>query len=161
MQTPNSEREGPVGATADITAPLEPKRKECLGNPRMMPRSSSVNLCVCYLRNPQPVWASQISRYEVSLAECRPHSETGGQGESGRCNILSFIPYHIDKGLPRWLSGKRICLPIQEMLVQSLGWEDPLEKEMATHSSILARIISWTEEPGGLQSLGPQRGGHD
>ena len=40
--------------------------------------------------------------------------------------------------------------------VQSLGWEDPLEKEMATHSSILAWRISWTEEPGGLPSMGSQ-----
>jgi len=45
--------------------------------------------------------------------------------------------------------------------VQSLGWEDPLEKEMATHSSILAWKISWTEEPGGLQSMGSQRVRHD
>ena len=42
-----------------------------------------------------------------------------------------------------------------------LGWEDPLEKEMATHSSILAWKISWTEESGGLQSRGLQRVGHD
>ena len=41
-------------------------------------------------------------------------------------------------------------------LVQSLGWEDPLEKEMATHSSILVWRIPWTEEPGGLQSTGSQ-----
>ena len=41
---------------------------------------------------------------------------------------------------------------MQEAWVQSLGWEDPLEKEMATHSSILAWEIPWTEEPGGLQS---------
>ena len=45
-------------------------------------------------------------------------------------------------------------LAVQETQVQSLGWEDPLEKEMATHSSILAWKISWTEEPGGLQSMG-------
>ena len=45
---------------------------------------------------------------------------------------------------------------IQEIRVRSLGWEDPLEKEMATHSSILAWRIPWTEEPGGLQSLGSQ-----
>ena len=45
--------------------------------------------------------------------------------------------------------------------VQSLGWENPLEKEMATHSSILAWEIPWTEEPGGLQSMGLQRVGHD
>ena len=44
----------------------------------------------------------------------------------------------------------------QETRVWSLGWEDPLEKEMATHSSILAWKISWTEEPGGLQSMGLQ-----
>ena len=49
---------------------------------------------------------------------------------------------------------------VQETRVQSLGWEDPLEKEMATHSSILAWKISWTEEPGGLQSMRSQRVGH-
>ena len=47
----------------------------------------------------------------------------------------------------------------QEMWVQSLGWEDPLEEEMATHSSILAWRTSWTEEPGGLQSMELQRVG--
>ena len=46
---------------------------------------------------------------------------------------------------------------VQEMWVQSLGWEDPLEKEMATHSSILAWRVAWTEEPGGLQSMGSQK----
>ena len=46
-------------------------------------------------------------------------------------------------------------------LVQSLDWEDLLEKEMATHSSILAWKIPWTEEPGGLQSVGSQRVRHD
>ena len=45
--------------------------------------------------------------------------------------------------------------------VEDLGWEDPLEKEMATHSSILAWRIPWTEEPGGLQSMGSQRVGRD
>ena len=50
---------------------------------------------------------------------------------------------------------------MQEIWVQSPGWEDPLEKEMATHSSILAWRIPWTEEPGGLQSMGSQRVGHD
>ena len=49
----------------------------------------------------------------------------------------------------------------QEMRVQSLGQEDPLEKEMATHSSILVWEIPWTEEPGELQSRGSQRVGHD
>ena len=45
--------------------------------------------------------------------------------------------------------------------VQSLSWEDPLEKEMATHSSILAWEIPWMEEPGGLQSMGLKRVGQD
>ena len=45
---------------------------------------------------------------------------------------------------------KRMCLPMQEMWVQSLDWEDPLEKEMATHSRILAWKIPWTRESGGL-----------
>ena len=48
-----------------------------------------------------------------------------------------------------------------ETQVQSQGLADPLEKEMTTHSSILAWEIPWTEEPGGLQSMGLQRGGHD
>ena len=50
---------------------------------------------------------------------------------------------------------------MQEMQVQSLGQENHLEKGMATHSSILAWRTSWTEEPGGLQSMGSQRVGHD
>ena len=53
-------------------------------------------------------------------------------------------------------------LPVmQETRVQSLGWEDPLEKEMATHASTLAWKIPWKEEPGGLQSVGSLRVRHD
>ena len=58
---------------------------------------------------------------------------------------------HLVKNLPA----------MQETLVRSLGWEDPLEKGMATHSNILAWRTIWTEEPGGLQSMGSQRVGHD
>jgi len=50
----------------------------------------------------------------------------------------------------QWL---RICLPLQEMWVPSLVWDNPLEKKMATHSSNLAWKIPWTEEPGRLQSM--------
>ena len=50
---------------------------------------------------------------------------------------------------------------VQEMWVRSLGWEDPLEEGMVTHSSILVWEIPRTEEPGGLQSTGLQRFGHD
>ena len=61
------------------------------------------------------------------------------------------------------LVGQRLKrLPAMwETWVQSLSQVDPLEKEMATHSSILAWRIPWTEEPGGLQSMGLQRVGHD
>ena len=54
--------------------------------------------------------------------------------------------------LPRWLSDKELPA-VQETRVRSLGWEDPLEEEMETHSSILAWRIPWIEEPGGLQSV--------
>ena len=50
---------------------------------------------------------------------------------------------------------------MQETQVQSLGWEGPLEKEMATHSGILAWRIPWTEETSGIQYMGSQRGGRD
>ena len=66
-------------------------------------------------------------------------------------------------GLPRGSVVKNLpaVQEPQEMWVRSLGQEDPLEKEMATHSSILAWRIPWTEEPGGLQSIGSQGVGHD
>ena len=50
---------------------------------------------------------------------------------------------------------------MQQIQVPSLVWEDPLQEELATHSSVLAWRIPWTEEPGGLQAMGPQRVGHD
>ena len=52
-------------------------------------------------------------------------------------------------------------MQMKELRVQSLGWEDPLKEGMATYSSALAWRIPWTEEPGGLQSVGSQRVGHD
>ena len=66
-------------------------------------------------------------------------------------NMLSSLVAQRLKGLPA----------MQETWVRSLGWEDPLEKEMATHSSTLAWRIPWTEEPGRLQSTGSQRVRHD
>ena len=65
----------------------------------------------------------------------------------------------VSKGLPWRLSGGRPAM--QEMWVQSLGWEDRLEKEMTPHPSVLAWEIPETEEPGGLQSTGLKRVGHD
>ena len=63
----------------------------------------------------------------------------------------SSLVTHMVKSLPA----------VWETWVQSLGQEDPLEEEMATHSSILAWKIPWTEEPGRLQSMGSKRVGHD
>ena len=65
--------------------------------------------------------------------------------------------------LSRWeWINELLSLPtVQETQVQSLGWDDPLEKEMATHSSILALKIPWTEESGRLQSIGSQKVGHN
>ena len=63
-------------------------------------------------------------------------------------------------GFPGGSDGKNLPT-MQETRVQSLGQEDPLEKEMATHSSILAWKVQWTEEPGGLQSKGSQRVRHN
>ena len=63
-------------------------------------------------------------------------------------------------GFPDGLVVKNLPA-VQEMQVQSLGGEDPLEKEMATHSSILAWRIPWKEKPGGLQFMGSQRVGHE
>ena len=67
-------------------------------------------------------------------------------------------------GLPGWLSSEEPtcqCWRRTETRVPSLGGEDPLEEEMATRSSILAWTIPWTEEPGGIQSVGSQSVGHD
>ena len=62
--------------------------------------------------------------------------------------------------LPCWLSGKESTCDAGDAS-SILGWEDPLEKEIGTHSSILAWSIPWTEEPDGLQSMGSKRVGHN
>ena len=61
----------------------------------------------------------------------------------------------------QWLRIRLPMLKTQETQVQSLNWEDPLEEEMAARSCILAWRIPWTQEPGGLQSMGLQRVGQD
>ena len=76
--------------------------------------------------------------------------------EGMRRNILGKLD-HLKKIRNTW---ERVNLPMQETQVQSLGQEDPMENEMATHSSVLAWRIPWTEEPGGLQSMGSQRVGY-
>ena len=70
-----------------------------------------------------------------------------------------FIGLFVYYGLPGWLNVKESTCNAGdiETQVRSLGWENPLEKEMATHSSILAWEIPWLEEPWGLQSMGSQK----
>ena len=76
--------------------------------------------------------------------------------------LIAPIAFDSVFGFPGSPSGKEsIRLSVQETWVQSLGQEDPLEKELATHSSILVWKIPWAEEPGGPQSVGLQRVRHD
>ena len=78
--------------------------------------------------------------------------------DSIQCSVMIYIGKESKSGVAQPVKN----LPImQETRFQSLGQEDPLEKEMATHSNIPAWRIPWTEEPGRLQSMGSQRVGHD
>ena len=75
-----------------------------------------------------------------------------------------YICEHINR-FPRWLGGEKqvhhlLKQEMKETWVQSLGRDGPLEEEMATHSSILAWRIPWTEKPGGQQAMGSERVGH-
>ena len=81
----------------------------------------------------------------------------------GKKNHLAESHWFKGVSTPWWLRVEMVKnLPtMQEIWVRSLGQEDPLEKGMATHSGILAWRIPWTEEPGGLQPMGSQRGRHD
>ena len=76
--------------------------------------------------------------------------------------IKLFIVFFCGASLmAKWVKNPSTVQDTQESWVQSLGREDPLEEEMAMHSSILAGKIPWTEEPGGLQSKGSQRVGYN
>ena len=96
------------------------------------------------VKNVLAMWKTQVQ----SLGQEDPPGE--GTGYPLQYSWGSLVAQMVKKSLALW-----------ETWVQSLGWEDPLEKEMATHSSILAWEILWTEEPGGLQSMGLQRVGHN
>ena len=103
-------------------------------------------------------------------------SQISGPTKTDLCNTLETLPFLILFNVAQqWLSqsmwglfgaslvAQRLKhLPgMRETRVWSLGWDDPLEKEMATHSSTLAWRIPWREEPGRLQSMGLQRAGHE
>ena len=98
-----------------------------------------------------PIFFPGKSHGQRSLVGCSPW----GRKESGTTERLHYllIRASLVTQMVKNLPAK------QETRVRSLGQEDPLEKKMATHSSILAWKISWTEKPGGLQSMGPQRVG--
>ena len=104
--------------------------------------------------------------------ECEGHrgqnsaylSDLGGRFSQTRGQAWSksmFRSYFQASQVAQWVKNLPAMQETQETCVQSLGLEDPLEKGMATHSSILAWRISWTEEAGGLQSMRSQRVGHD
>ena len=78
----------------------------------------------------------------------------------GRSTEKGILPTPVFLDFTCGSAGKESACNVED-LGQSLGWEDPLEKGTATHSSILAWGIPWTEAPGGLQSLGLQRVRHD
>ena len=85
-----------------------------------------------------------------------------GRKESDTTERLSLSLSHLSSNWASLVAQTVKRLPaVWETRVRSLGWEDPLEKEMAMHSSTLAWKILWTEEPGGLQFMGSQRVRHD
>ena len=96
-----------------------------------------------------------------------PGSERSAEEENGNplqyycLEISSVYSYLIILWASQMAQRLKHLPAMRETWVRSLGQEDPLEKEMATHSSILAWRIPWTEEPGGLQSTGLQRVRHD
>ena len=83
-----------------------------------------------------------------------------GYSPWGRKRVRHYWATSLSLGFPAAQTVKILCA-MQGTQIQSLGWEDHLEKGMAPHSSILAWRIPWTEEPGGLQFMGSQRAGHD
>ena len=98
----------------------------------------------------------------VSPSLASPGSTQGSQGPGiTPGHLLIDVPLHSCREASLVTQMVKNPLAMQETRVRSLGWEDPLEKGMATHSSILAWEILCTEEPGGLQSMGSQRVEHD
>ena len=95
-----------------------------------------------------------MPRMEQILSVC--------ESECMHAQPLQLCPTLCDPMISSLVAQRLKCLPpMQETRVQPLGWEDPLEKEMVTHSSILAWRIPWREMPGRLQSTGSQRVGQD
>ena len=102
-------------------------------------------------------WNSNSCNLDVVPGRCAPTAPACGHGPATNFPASYFTYTKTSLVTQRW----RIRLPVQETEVWSLGREDPLEKEMVTHSSILAWAIPWREKPGGLRSMGSQRVAHD
>ena len=133
------------------------------------------NLCIFFFLFP----LSNLSRKETSRPDSLffpPAGKFRCVVESSACGLIYIFtkrvllaPHHPQacafgdnlKGLPLVAQMVKHLPAMRETRVQSLGWEDLLEKEMATYSNILAWRIPWMEEPGRLQSMGSQRVGHD
>ena len=119
-------------------------------------------MCKFIARGIVPTGLASTKSLEISNAEDLEQGEhlANAVGNGGPWATLGKMWHHTEHCL--WVNdsvGKESS--VQETWVWPLGWEDPLEKKMATHSSILARRIPWTEEPGWLQSMGSQRVGRD
>ena len=102
---------------------------------------------------------SCISAWRIPWTE--EPSGLQSMGSQSQTQLKQFST-HVCKVWSSLVAQMAKCLPAtQKTRVRSLGWEDPLEKEMATHSSTLAWKIPWTKEPGSLQSMASQRVRHD
>ena len=117
-------------------------------------------LCLCsHLHQssfPQSI-PTPVSKF---ISSCTPHFLRGPLGQEPLFLAPNITPILLLLGFPVAQMVKNL-LAMQKTWVRFLGQEDPLEKGMATHSSILAWRIPWTEEPGGLQSMGSKRARHD
>ena len=102
------------------------------------------------------------TRDRAQASCCGSRVLTTGQAGNSLCVILKLLhAFSADKRTSLVAQTLKHLPTMQETQVQSLGWEDLLEKEVATHSSIFAWRIPWTEEPDRLQSMGSQRVRHD
>ena len=107
----------------------------------------------------QPIWKTQQWPQDWKRSVFIPIPKKGNAKECSNYRTVALM-LHASRGFPMAQKVKRLPA-MWETWVQSLAREDLLEKEMATHSSILAWKIPWMEEPGGLQSLESQRVRHD
>ena len=136
----------------------EPGRLQSMGSPKAVHDCATSLSLFTFMHwrrkwQPTPVFLPGESQEPGSLVGCRLWGHT-------ELDTTEVTQHSIAQQSPSVQTVKRLPA-MRETWLPSLGWEDPLEKEMATHSSILAWRIPWTEEPGGLQSTGSQRVRHD